>query len=85
MENYIKVDVTNYVKNGIENGTLIPRQAEKFARIMARQGNVGEIVVSWSVDAEGKEIQEKVAQVSIDEKTNHLVGLLQKLMNKVMS
>lgn len=54
----------------IENGTLIPRQAEKFARIMARQGNVGETVISWSVDAEGKEIQEKVAQVSVDEKTN---------------
>ena len=70
MEDYIKVDVTSYVKNGIENGSLILRQAEKYARIMARQGNVGETVVSWSVDAEGKEIQEKVAQVSVDEKTN---------------
>lgn len=68
MENFIKVDVTSYVKQGIENGTLIPRQAEKFSRITARQGNAGETVISWSVDAEGKEIQEKVAQVSVDEK-----------------
>lgn len=37
---------------------------------MARQGNAGETVISWSVDAEGKEVQEKVAQVSVDEKTN---------------
>ena len=36
MENFIKVDVSSYVKQGIENGTLIPRQAEKFARITAR-------------------------------------------------
>ena len=29
MENYKKVEVTNYVKQGIENGTMVPRQAEK--------------------------------------------------------
>ncbi len=38
MENYTKVKVINYVKQGIENGTMIPRQAKKFARIIARQG-----------------------------------------------
>ena len=56
MENYIKVEVNHYVKQGIENGTMIPRQAEKFARIIARQGSVGETVVSWSVDSQGNEI-----------------------------
>ncbi len=70
MGEYTKVEVSSYVKQGIENGTMIPRQAEKFARIIARQGNVGETVVSWSVDSEGNEIQEKVAQVQIDEQTN---------------
>lgn len=47
MENFIKVDVTSYVKQGIENGTLIPRQAEKFSRITARQGNAGEAVIEF--------------------------------------
>lgn len=68
--NYIKVDVTSYVKQGIESGTMVPRQAEKFARIIARQGTIGETVISWSADAQGNEIQEKVAQVEIDEQTN---------------
>lgn len=70
MENYTKVDVIRYVKQGIESGIMVPRQAEKFARIIARQGNIGETVVSWSVDNNGKEIQEKVAQVQVDTKTN---------------
>ena len=37
MENYTKVDVTEYVKQGIANGTMEPRQAEKFARIKVHQ------------------------------------------------
>ena len=69
MENYKKVNVTEYVKQGITNGTMEPRQAEKFARIIARQGTPGETVISWSVDTNGNEIQEKVAQVTIDEQT----------------
>lgn len=70
MEGYTKVEVTNYVKQGIENGTMIPREAAKFARIIARQGSVGETVISWSVDSQGKEVKEKVAQVEVDDKTN---------------
>ena len=70
MGDYIKVEVASYVKQGIENGTMIPRQAEKISRIIARQGRVGETVVSWSVDSKGNEIQEKVAQVQVDKQTN---------------
>ena len=70
MENYIKVEIASYVKKGIENGTMTPRQAEKFARIIARQGTIGETVISWSVDAQGNEIQEKIAQVQADVQTN---------------
>ena len=69
MTDYVKVDVNQYVKQGIESGTMEPRQAEKFARIIARQGTPGETVISWSVDANGNEIQEKVAQVTVDEQT----------------
>ena len=30
MENYTKVDVLTYVKNGLESGTLVPIQAESL-------------------------------------------------------
>lgn len=48
---------------------MVPRQAEKYARIIARQGTVGETVVSWSNDSQGNEIQEKIVQVQIDTQT----------------
>ena len=67
---YIKVDVANYVRQGLENKTLEPIVAEKFARIIAKQGNVGDQVISWSVDSQGNEIQEKVDQVKLDKTTN---------------
>lgn len=70
MSEYIKVDKIEYVKHGIENGSMIPREAEKFARIIAKQGNVGDTVISWSVDANGNMIEEKVAQVKLDPETN---------------
>lgn len=70
MEDYKKIEVEVYVKQGLENGTLIPKMAEKTSRIIARQGNVGETVVSWSSDSQGREVQEKVAQVQLDSKTN---------------
>ena len=66
-----KVDIASYVKEGLENGTLTPVVAEKFARIIAVQGNVGDIVTSWSESKEGNEIQEKKDEkVILDEKTN---------------
>ena len=71
MENYTKVDVLTYVKNGLESGTLVPIEAYKFARIMARPGIVGEEVISWSVDSLGNEVKEKVDTVSLDEETNN--------------
>ena len=67
---YIKVDIAQYVKEGLENGTLKPITAEKFARIIAKQGNVGDQVISWSVDSNGNEIQEKIDQVKLDDVTN---------------
>ena len=70
MDNYTKVDVHQYVDMGLKNGTMIPKEAEKFARIVAKQGQVGEKVISWSVDSLGHEIQEKVAYVQNDENTN---------------
>ena len=41
-------------------------RAEKFGQIMARQGTPGETVVSWSTDANGEPVEEKVAEVTVD-------------------
>ncbi len=69
MSEYKKVNILEYVKEGLKKGTLVPRKAEKFARIAARPGVEGEKVTSWSVDQDGNPIVEKVAYVSLDEKT----------------
>lgn len=44
MENYQEVKVEKYVKDGLVSGKLTPIEAEKFARIIARQGTLGEEV-----------------------------------------
>lgn len=71
MEDYKKVEVNSYVKEGLESRELLPFEAEKYARIIARPGTIGEIVVSWSVDANGDEIKEKEDQVKLDETTKN--------------
>lgn len=71
MNEFIKVDVVSYVRKGLEDGTLIPREAVKFARIIAERGVEGQEVISWSSDKEGNEIKEKVAKVTLDEKTKN--------------
>jgi len=68
-ESYKKVEVLSYVKEGIESGVLVPIVAEKFARIIARQGVVGERVVTMSVNEKGEPIEEEVAFVPFDKKT----------------
>lgn len=69
---YIKVNVQEYVKKGLESGTLVPKEAVKFARIIAEQGQLGQEVISWSVDSEGKAIEEKIDTVQVDETTQGL-------------
>ena len=71
MERFLKVNVLKYVKNGIQNGSMKPIKAIKFARIIARQGNIGEKGISWSIDEKGNEIQEKIDIVKIDEQTGN--------------
>jgi len=64
-----KVNVYEYVKEGLVSGKLVPIEAEKFARIIAKQGTVGEVVISWSVDEDGNEVKEKEAVVTLDKET----------------
>lgn len=69
MEEYIQIDAQRYALEGIKNGTLVPRQAVKFARIIARPGIEGETVVTWSVDSNGQPIEERISTVTRSEKT----------------
>lgn len=66
-----KVNVYEYVKEGLVSGKLQPIEAEKFARIIARQGTVGEVVISWAVDKDGNEIKEKEDSVTLDKDTKN--------------
>ena len=61
-----KVDVNEYVKKGLEDGTMLPLTAVKFARIVARQGVVGQEVESFTSNG----LSEKVAVVELDKQTN---------------
>ncbi len=67
---YRKVDTRQYVEEGLADGSLEPFEAVKHARITATQGEIGQEVISWSVDENGNPIQEKVATVSADEETS---------------
>lgn len=78
MENYQEVKVEKYVKDGLASGKLTPIEAEKFARIIARQGTLGEEVISWSVDSLGNAIEEKRDTVKVDSKTNKLGWIVTK-------
>ena len=73
MEYFKKVNINEYVKTGVENGNLIPIKAVKKGRIIARQGILGETIITWSSDESGNEVQEKIAQVELD-KTTHEPG-----------
>lgn len=69
MISYRTIDnVTTYIKDLIAAGAEVI-SAEKFGRIMARQGIPGETVISWSADAVGKPVEEKVAEVTVDDET----------------
>ena len=71
MNEYKSVDVYQYVKDGLESGKMIPIKAEKYTRIIARVGVVGEKVISWNVDEAGNPIEEVVEEVKLDSKTGN--------------
>ena len=67
MSEYKEVNITEYVEEGLKNGTLVPRKAEKYGKITVRKGVKGEEVISWIVDKKGNPLKEKVDYVSLDE------------------
>ena len=68
-QEFQKVDVKEYVKQGLEQGKLEIVEAEKSAKIQAVRGIIGQEVISRSVDENGNPIKEKVAYVTEDPNT----------------
>ncbi len=62
-----RVDVAKYVKELLIFG-IKPVHAKKKNCILARQGILGEKVITWS-EKDGEPVQEKVDFVTLDEKT----------------
>ncbi len=74
MEEFIRVDVKDYVNSGIENGDLAPFWAIKYGRIRARRGILGEEVNTYTDGG----ILERKNQVSIDSQTGKVGWIITK-------
>ena len=74
MEDFIRVDVRDYVNKGIENGDLVPFWAIKYGRVRARRGNTGEVVNTYTDGG----ILERENQVSVDPQTGNPGWILTK-------
>lgn len=68
MEEYVKVDIKEYVNEVLKNNSVI--EAENFARIIAKQGSNGEEVISWNTDKDKDEVLEKRDFIKPDAKGN---------------
>ena len=66
-EDYPRVDAKTYVEEGLRDGRLQKVKAAKFGRILAERGTVGQEVISWSVNADGTENDEKRAKIESSE------------------
>lgn len=69
MNDYKEVNLKQYVEEGIANQTMVPFVAEKFARVFARQGTIGESVTIYMNDSLGNIIGEKEDFIIPDEIT----------------
>jgi hypothetical protein len=74
MEDFIRVDVRDYVNKGIENGDLAPFWAIKYGRVRARRGNLGEIVNTYTDGG----ILEKENEVELDPVTGRTGWIITK-------
>lgn len=67
VENKKTVNIIEYVKEGIENGTLTFEEAKKFQRIEAIQGEVGQKIQTILADGT---IETEPREVKLDPNTN---------------
>lgn len=72
---FVKISGKEYAEVGIASGELKPVVAVKFARVLARRGQVGEEVISYTQNG----LVEKTDTVSVNETTNEVDWILTKL------
>ena len=72
---FVKVNGYDYAVAGISSGELTPIKAVKFARVLARRGQIGKEVISYSQNG----LVEKVDTVGFDEATKEVDWVLTKL------
>lgn len=82
MAEFKKVNIQEYVKEGLENGSLVPFQAKKTAPTQLIQGEEGQKVVSWVENEDGTERIEREGIVEVDEKTGGLGWIATKVDNE---
>lgn len=64
-------NMLDYVRAGIEGGSLVPEEAVKVASIRAEQGVPGQTVVTITKSGDGKEFLETVNEVKVDSVTGN--------------
>ena len=78
MEEYIKVNIVDYVNKSLrEDAEII--YAQKKAKVSARKGVNGEKIISWSQDSNGNEIIEKVDTIELNPESNPIWYILTKV------
>ena len=71
---YNKINITEYVIEGIKSGNLIFEEVTKFQKIMAIQGEIGQTVQTILADGT---IETELRKVKLDEKTNQPSWIVQ--------
>ena len=69
MNEFKRVNIQEYVKEGLESGKLVPFQAKKTAPTHLVPGTLGEKVVSWVENEDGSERVEREGIVERDAET----------------
>lgn len=72
---FVRISGKDYAEAGIASGELKPVIAVKFARVLARRGQIGEEVISYTQNG----LVEKVDTVGVDETTKEVDWVLTKL------
>jgi len=79
MDIFIRVDIQEYVKEGLDSGILIPFQAKKTGMIHAVQGKLNQEVISWVENPDGSARIERVGTVQVDDTTKGLGWVVTKV------
>lgn len=79
MINLTKEEMQKYVEDRLPYSTVI--EAKKIGNTLAKQGVVGEKVISYAMDSDGNEIVEREGTIELDKETGKPGWILTKVDN----